>query len=70
MKIDPHSATWLSIMMHVDTRIAELRNKLEGNCDWEDIVAARAALRELKQLLAMAVPEEPPLVSTYLDIPS
>lgn len=70
MKIDPYSSTWLNIKEHLDQRAVELRSKLEGNCAFEEVIATRAALREIKQLLAMVVPEETPLVETHIDIPS
>ena len=70
MKIDPYSSTWLNIKEHLDQRAVELRSKLEGNCCWDEIIATRAVLREIKQLLNMVVPEESPLVETHLDIPS
>lgn len=70
MKIDPYSSTWLNIKEHLDQRAAELRAKLESNCCFDEVTAARAALREIKQLLALVVPEETPLVETHLDIPS
>lgn len=62
MKIDPYSTTWLNIKEHLDGRAAELRQKLEGSCDWEDVIIARAALREIKNMLMLARPEEAPLV--------
>lgn len=70
MKIDPYSATWLVMKEHLEHRVAELRAKLEGNCCWDEIIATRAVLREIKQLLNMVVPEESPLIPTHLDIPS
>lgn len=70
MKIDPYSATWLVMKEHLDQRAAELRAKLESNCGFEEVIATRAVLREIKQLLNMVVPEESPLIPTHLDIPS
>lgn len=70
MKIDPYSVTWLSIKEHLERRVTELRAKLEGNCCWDEIIATRAALREIKQMLSLVVPEESPLIPTNLDIPS
>lgn len=69
MKIDPTSATWLNIREHLDGRAVELRAKLEGQCDWEDVVATRAALREIKLFFTLVRPEELPLVPTHLDLP-
>ena len=70
MKIDPYSVTWLSIKEHLERRAFELRAKLEGNCSFDEVIATRAALREVKQLLGLVVPEESPLTPTNLDIPS
>lgn len=70
MKIDPYSSTWLNIKEHLDQRAVELRSKLEGNCAFEEVIATRAALREIKQMLSLVVPEESPLIPTNLDIPS
>ena len=69
MKIDRYSSTWLNIKDHLDERAAELRSKLEGQGNWEDVVAARAALKEIKLFFTLVRPEEPPLVPTHLDLP-
>lgn len=70
MKIDPTSATWLNILTHLEGRAAELRSKLEANISWDETLAARAALREIKIIFALAHPEEPPLVDQDFEIPS
>lgn len=70
MKIDPTSATWLNLLDHLEGRAIELRGKLESNISWDETLAARAALREIKLVLSLAHPEEPPLVDQDFEIPS
>lgn len=70
MKIDPTSVTWLNILNHLEGRAAEIRNKLEAETPWENTLALRASLREIKLILALAHPEEPPLVDQDFEIPS
>jgi hypothetical protein len=70
MKIDPLSATWLNIQAHLDTRAAEIRAKLEGDGPLKQVRPLRAALKEIKAILALAVPEEPALVEQDFELPS
>lgn len=70
MKIDPTSATWINLLSHLDSRAAQIRLLLEGDASWEDTQALRYALREIKKIQALAIPEEPPLVDQDFEIPS
>lgn len=68
-RIDTLSVTWLDIRAHVESRIREIRNKLETNLCFEETQQLRAQLRELKGVLDLAEVPEAPLVETYFDIP-
>lgn len=70
MKIDPTSSTWINIRKHLEDRASEIRAKLEGDASWETTSALRASLREIKLILALAEPEEAPLVDQDFEIPS
>ena len=70
MKVDPTSTTWLNISAHLENRASEIRVKLETDASWEVTQCLRASLREIKALLALALPEEPPLVDQDFEIPS
>ena len=70
MKVDPLSATWLNISAYLDGRAADIRAKLEDDLPRKTTTKLRAALREIKSLQALAIPEEPPLVDQDFEIPS
>ena len=70
MKIDPTSATWLNIKKHLESRVVEIRTRLETDVNWETTMILRAGLREIKTLLSLAEPEEAPLVDQDFELPS
>lgn len=70
MKIDTRTVTWAVIKEHATTRIDELRANLESNLGWDDTVRARAQLKELRGILALAEKPEAPLVEPDDELPS
>jgi len=67
MKIDAHSSTWIAVSQYAESRLAELRLRLEApNTNWDETQATRAQMRELRLLLAQAEPIEAQYVA--LDI--
>jgi len=67
--IDRYSQTWLSITEHVESRMADLRSRLEGDLNWEDTIKLRARINECVQLLNIET-EEAPLVDEDFELPS
>ena len=67
--IDRYSQTWLSIRGHVESRMADLRSRLEGDLNWEDTIKLRARINECVQLLNIET-EEAPLVDEDFELPS
>ena len=69
MKIDTRTATWAVLKQHVTTRIDELRANLESNLSFDDTVRARAQLKELRGILALAEKPEEPLIEADFELP-
>lgn len=67
-KIDPHSATWLRIKEHVETRMNDIRTRLESNLGFEETQQLRARLSELKGVLDLTTLEVP-LVESDFELP-
>ena len=51
---DRHSSCWLTVVAYVESRMSDLRSRVEGNLNWEDTIQVRAQIRELKNLLEIA----------------
>jgi hypothetical protein len=68
LKIDPHSALWLSLKAFYEERAADLRARLEGDLDHEETIKVRARLAEVKTLLELPTAEEP-LVDQDFELP-
>lgn len=51
--IEVYSQTWQDVKKYAEDRIAELRNKLEGQISGEETVMIRAQLKELRLLLEL-----------------
>jgi len=68
MRIDPYSPTWRAIETHLATRMRELRNRLEGDINYDETMKVRASLRECKLLLELAG-DKTPLVESDIEIP-
>lgn len=54
--IDTNSDTWRAIRLHVDARLARLRQQNEGDLDPEKTAKLRGRIAELKELLTLAQP--------------
>lgn len=67
-KIDSHSVTWLCIKSHVETRMEEIRSRLESNLGFEETQQLRARLVELKGITGLATVEVP-LVESDFELP-
>ena len=68
MKIDPHSATWLSVKAHCEARMADYRNRIESNISHEETLQLRSRLAELKGVLALTQVEVP-VVDADFELP-
>lgn len=68
MKIDPHSATWLSIKSHCEERMTDYRNRIESNISHEETLQLRSRLAELKCVLALTQVEVP-VVEADFELP-
>ena len=67
-KIDPHSATWLCIKGHVESRMEEIRTRLETNLGFEETQQLRARLVELKGIQGLTTVEVP-VVDADFELP-
>ena len=52
------SAVWLIVKAHADERLQELRIRLESQIGFEETLAVRAQIREVKKLLDLENPEQ------------
>ena len=68
MKIDQYSPTWRLVAGYLNTRMRELRNRLEGDINYDETMKVRASLRECKLLLELAG-DKTPLVESNIEIP-
>lgn len=69
VKIDPRSAAWLEVEAHCRQRMAVLRTSLESDLDHIQTAQARAHIREIKGILDLVKPAEPPRASTINFLP-
>ena len=53
INIDPHSAAWLAVQEHCESRMAALRAKLELELEPMATTQVRAQLREIKLVLKL-----------------
>lgn len=68
MSIDPYSKTWRAIALHLNTRMRDLRGRLEGDLPEAETIKVRASLRECKLLLELAS-DTTPVVESDIEIP-
>ena len=68
MKIDQYSPTWRLVAGYLNTRMRDLRTRLEGDLPQDETTKVRASLRECKLLLELAG-DKPPLVESDIEIP-
>ena len=64
-KIDPHSATWLCIKDYAESRMKDIRTRLESNLGFEETQQLRARLSELKGILESTTVEVPVVDSDF-----
>lgn len=53
------SAVWALVKQYAEGRLLELRARLEADLNEKESAATRAAIREMKKLLAIEYPEIP-----------
>jgi len=59
IKIERTSSTWINIKSYVERRIEELQRRLESDAAWDEVVASRARLKELRTFLESTQAELP-----------
>lgn len=65
IRIDPHSATWLSIKAYCEERMTDYRSRLESNISYEETQQLRSRLGELKGILALTQVETPVIEADF-----
>ena len=67
--IDPHSRTWAALEEHIDARMAEHIQRLQGDVPWDEVIQCRARLKELRLIKSLVVVDIP-VIDEDFDLPA